>query len=112
MGYYWHVLDQRWIPRPRWEPKPAERKRLSRRRKLLAELVNEIEDHAQEPPEQFVGDDAEYFETTQKNERAAKLYARLLARALVGTHESLMREAGERVAQATDGGEKPLLKSG
>jgi hypothetical protein len=111
MGYFWDQLDRRWVPRPRWERTKSEKQRATRRQRLLDELIAEIKDGPIQPPAQFVGQDSEYFETTQKNERAAKLYARLLARSLVGTDEHLMKDIGERVAQATDGGEKLLDRS-
>jgi hypothetical protein len=105
MGYFWDQLDRSWIPRPRWERTKGEKRRASRRHRLLDELIAEIEDDPIKPPAQFVGQDAEYFTFTQHNDRAAKLYAALLARALIGTDEVLMKERGKEIAELTAGGE-------
>jgi len=105
MGYFWDQLQQTWVPRPRWDRTRGERRRASRRQKLLGELIAEIEDGPIQPPAQFVGQDAEYFNFTRRNDRAAKLYAALLARTLIGTDEVLMKKSGEQVAKLTEGGE-------
>ena len=111
MGYFWDQLERTWVPRPRWERTKAEKQRAGRRQRLLDQLIAELKDRPAQPPVQFVGQDAEYFTFTQRNDRAAKLYAALLARTLIGTDEVLMKESGERVAEVTDGGEEFLARS-
>jgi hypothetical protein len=101
MGYFWDQLERKWIPRPRWEKRPSEWRRVDRRKQLLRDLILEIEDSPVLPPDHFEGDDAEYFDMTQKNDRAAKLYATLLARSLIGTDEWLMKAYGEQIAKLT-----------
>jgi hypothetical protein len=105
MGYFWDELERKWISRPRRERTHRDRRRVARRDKLLTELVAEIED-ARAPARPSEGEDEEYFAMTQRNDRAAKLYAALLVRALVGTDELLMKNWGERIARVTAGGER------
>lgn len=106
MGYYWDQIDRKWIPRPRWEKRPSEKRRVDRRKALLRDLISEIDDSPVLPPDHFEGDDAEYFGITQQNDRAAKLYAALLARTLIGTDEWLMKAYGHQIAKLTGSGEK------
>lgn len=105
MGYFWDQLDRKWIPRPRWEQRLSERRRINRRRELLRHLIVEIGDGPPRPPAQFI-DDAEYFTMIERNDRAAKLYASLLARTLIGTDEVLMKEWGKQIVELTAGGER------
>ena len=42
----------------------------------------------------------------ERNDRAAKLYASLLARTLIGTDEVLMKEWGKQIVELTAGGER------
>jgi hypothetical protein len=106
MGHYWDQIDRKWIPRPRWEKGPSETRRVDRRQRLVRELIAEIEDSPVLPPDHFEGDDAAYFNITRQNDRAAKLYAALLARTLIGTDEWLMKAYGQQIAQLTGSGEK------
>lgn len=106
MGYFWNELDRTWMPRPRWARTAQERHRASRRGKLLTELAAEIEDGAAPAPPTLEGEDQQYLQYTKANERAAKLYAALLARALIGTDECLMKQWGKGIVELTAGGEK------
>ncbi len=107
MGYFWDPLDRQWLPRPRWQRRLCEKRQANRRRRLLQQLVAEIDDKPIPPPERFEGDDdTKYFAVTQQNDRAAKLFAALLARSLIGTDEMLMKEWGQEIAELTAGGEK------
>jgi hypothetical protein len=106
VGYFWDRIERKWAPRPRWKKRSSEKRRVDRRKELLHDLISEIEDGPLLPPDQFEGDDAEYFDRTQPNDRAAKLYAALLARTLIGTDESLMRAYGEQIAKLTGSSEK------
>jgi hypothetical protein len=106
MGYYWDRVDHRWVPRPRWELSQADRHRIFRRRQLLLELIAEIKERPREPPTKLVGDDAECFALARRNERAVKLYARLLSRSLIATDELLMKELGRQIVDLTAEDEK------
>lgn len=106
MGYFWDQLERKWVPRPRWEKRLSEKRRVHRREELLRDLISEIEDSPVLPPDHFEGDDAGYFAITLQNDRAAKLYAALLARTLIGTDELLMKDWGQRIAALTTAGEK------
>lgn len=77
MGYYFDYIDKRWLPKRQRSITAQQRRDLIRRKGLVAEVVEEIE----------CGDD-----------RVARLYAVMLARALVKTDESLMTEFGKRLA--------------
>jgi hypothetical protein len=106
MGYYWDQIGQKWIPRPRWDRRASEKRRTNRRRQLPRQLLDEIDDIPVRPPDHFEGEDAEAFAFMKRNSQAAKLYASLLARALVGTDEMLMKEWGNQIAELTAGGEE------
>jgi hypothetical protein len=106
MGFFWTPLEQKWIPRPRWPRTHGQQRRVTRREKLLRELIAEIQDGSTRQPRFALQEDAEAFVFMQRNARAAKLYAALLARALVGTDEMLMKEWGNQIAELTAGGEK------
>jgi hypothetical protein len=73
---------------------------------LLQQLIAEIQDAPMRLPKSRESDDMEYFNVTQRNERAVKLYATLLVRALVGTDEVLMRARGKQIAELIGEGER------
>ena len=107
MGYYWDHIERKYHVRPRWQRRPAEERRCRRRESLLQQLVAEIQDAPMRLPKSHeLSDDLEYFNVTRQNERAAKLYATLLVRALVGTDEVLMQAHGKQIAELIGEGEK------
>jgi hypothetical protein len=79
MGYYWHTLDRRWRPMDHSQPSPQLRRQRIRRSKLMTDLFAEMQD----------------------GNSVTKLYAGLLARALIDADQELMREFGERVVECT-----------
>jgi hypothetical protein len=77
MGWYYDWIAKKWQPRK--APSQRQRQHHSRRRVLLRDLLGEID----------TGDSV------------TKLYAGLLARAVVARDQELMREYGRQIAEQT-----------
>jgi hypothetical protein len=78
-GYYYDHLQRRWMPKFQPGPETPQGRRRLHRRRLLPELLTEI----------------------GGGSALSRLYASLLARALIAEDEELMREHGEQVCKLT-----------
>jgi hypothetical protein len=77
MSWYYDWIEKKW--QPKQEPSSCQRQQHPRRRTLLRDLLGEID----------TGDSV------------TKLYAGLLARAVVAQDQELMKEYGKRIAEQT-----------
>lgn len=80
MGYFYDWVEEKWKPKRDETLSLSERRQVNRRSTLLRELIAEIE---------------------QGGDGISRLYAGLLARALLATDEELMRDHGERIVKLT-----------
>jgi hypothetical protein len=88
MGYYYDWVDSRWLPIDHQRRVTLkQQRRIDRRRDLLQRLLLEI---------------------ARGNNSVTRLYAQLLARALLQTDEMIMREDGQRVVGLLEPAQKTV----